>query len=124
LFLLHTIGGRISQARTDPWITRYIFPNGMLPSARQIAEAAEGKLSLEDWHNFPQDYDRTLLSWYSNFERAWPDFAAQYGERFFRMWRYYLLASAGGFRAGGNQLWQVVFSVDGLPGGYKPSEIR
>jgi cyclopropane-fatty-acyl-phospholipid synthase len=124
LFLLHTIGGRISQARTDPWITRYIFPNGMLPSVAQIAEAAEGKLCLEDWHNFPQDYDRTLLSWYANFERAWPEFSAQYGERFYRMWRYYLLASAGGFRAGGNQLWQVVFSADGVPGGYKPSEIR
>jgi len=124
LFLLHTIGGRISQARTDPWITRYIFPNGMLPSAKQIATAAEGRLSLEDWHNFPQDYDRTLLCWYGNFERAWPGLESRYGARFFRMWRYYLLASAGGFRACGNQLWQIVYSRDGVPGGYTPSEIR
>jgi len=124
LFLLHTIGGRLSQARTDPWITRYIFPNGVLPSARQIAKAAEGILTVEDWHNFPQDYDRTLMAWYANFERAWPDLEAKYGERFFRMWRYYLLASAGGFRAGGNQLWQIVFSRDGVADGYTPEAIR
>jgi cyclopropane-fatty-acyl-phospholipid synthase len=124
LFLLHTIGGKISATRTDPWICRYIFPNGMLPSARQIAAAAEGRLNLEDWHNFPQDYDRTLMCWYANFERAWPDIEPRYGERFFRMWRYYLLASAGSFRAGGNQLWQVVYSRDGVPGGYTPDEIR
>jgi cyclopropane-fatty-acyl-phospholipid synthase len=124
VFLLHTIGGLISQARTDPWITRHIFPNGMLPSARQIADAAEARLSLEDWHNFPQDYDRTLMCWYANFERAWPTLEPVYGERFFRMWRYYLLASAGGFRAGGNQLWQIVFSRGGVPGGYTPEGIR
>ena len=124
LFLLHTIGGRLSQARTDPWITRYIFPNGVLPSARQIARAAEGVLRLEDWHNFPLDYDRTLMAWYENFERAWPDLEPKYGERFFRMWRYYLLASAGGFRAGGNQLWQIVFSRDGVAKGYAPEGIR
>ncbi len=124
LFLLHTIGGRLSQARTDPWITRYIFPNGMLPSARQIAKAAEGVLNIEDLHNFPQDYDRTLMAWYANFERAWPELKAKYDERFFRMWRYYLLASAGGFRAGGNQLWQIVFSRDGVRGGYTPEGIR
>lgn len=124
LFVLHTIGGLISQARTDPWITRYIFPNGMLPSAHQIAAAAEARLNLEDWHNFPQDYDRTLMCWYANFERAWPTLEPRYGTRFFRMWRYYLLASAGGFRAGGNQLWQIVLSNNGVPGGYTPEGIR
>ena len=40
------------------------------------------------------------------------------------MWRYYLLASAGGFRAGGNQLWQIVFSRDGVADGYAPDGIR
>jgi cyclopropane-fatty-acyl-phospholipid synthase len=124
LFLLHTIGSRRSQARTDPWITRYIFPNGMLPSPKQITAAAENHLNLEDWHNFPQDYDRTLMCWYGNFERAWPELGARYDERFFRMWRYYLLASAGGFRACGNQLWQIVFSADGLPRGYRAEPIR
>ena len=124
LFLLHTIGGKFSAARTDPWITRYIFPNGMLPSPAQITAAAEGALNIEDWHNFPDDYARTLMCWYENFERAWPTLSDRYGEQFFRMWRYYLLASAGGFRAGGNQLWQIVFSRDGVPGGYSAENIR
>ena len=124
LFLLHTIGGRFSEARTDPWLTRYIFPNGMLPSPAQITTAAEGLLNIEDWHNFPKDYERTLLCWYDRFEAAWPELSQRYDERFFRMWRYYLLACAGGFRAGGNQLWQIVFSRDGLPNGYTVANIR
>lgn len=119
LFLLHTIGNRKSQARTDPWLARYIFPNGMLPSATQITKAAEGLLNLEDWHNFPQDYERTLMCWYERFENNWKELSESYDERFFRMWRYYLLASAGGFRAGGNQLWQIVFSREGVAGGYE-----
>jgi cyclopropane-fatty-acyl-phospholipid synthase len=124
LFLLQTIGSKFSQARTDPWLTRYIFPNGMLPSPLQIANAAEGRLNVEDWHNFPQDYERTLMCWYENFEAAWGELRGDYSERFFRMWRYYLLACAGGFRAGGNQLWQIVFSRDGIPGGYLPENPR
>ena len=124
LFLLHTIGSKFTQSRTDPWLTRYIFPNGMLPSPLHISKAVEGGLNLEDWHNFPQDYERTLMCWYENFERAWGELRADYGERFFRMWRYYLLSCAGGFRAGGNQLWQIVFSRDGAPGGYLPKGIR
>jgi len=124
LFLLHTIGGKFSAARTDPWLTRYIFPNGMLPSPAQITTAAEGTLNIEDWHNFPDDYARTLMCWYQNFEQAWDSLSDRYDERFFRMWRYYLLACAGGFRAGGNQLWQIVFSKDGVAGGYSADHIR
>ncbi|MDP6617336.1 MAG: cyclopropane fatty acyl phospholipid synthase [Gammaproteobacteria bacterium] len=119
LFLLHTIGTRKSLTRTDPWLTRYIFPNGMLPSAAQITRAAEGLHNLEDWHNFPQDYERTLMCWYDRFENKWDELRNNYDERFFRMWRYYLLACAGGFRAGGNQLWQIVFSPNGVSGGYE-----
>ena len=125
LFVLHTIGGVRSLAKTDPWINRYIFPNGQLPSAKQITEAAEGVLVMEDWHSFPQDYDRTLMCWYKNFCAAWGDLRSKYDDRFFRMWRYYLLACAGGFRARGNQLWQIVFSANGVPGrGYAPENIR
>lgn len=50
-FLLHTIGGNSSRTRCDPWITRYIFPNGMLPNTAQIARAAERLFVIEDWHN-------------------------------------------------------------------------
>jgi len=124
LFLLHTIGSPVTLHRADPWFTRYIFPNSSLPSPSHISDASEGLFVMEDWHNFPQDYERTLLAWYDRFEEAWPDLQDKYGERFYRMWRYYLLAVAGGFRAGGNQLWQVVFSPTGVRGGYRPDGIR
>jgi cyclopropane-fatty-acyl-phospholipid synthase len=119
LFLLHTIGGNRSVQQGDPWISRYIFPNSMLPSAKQIATAAEDIFVLEDWHNFGAHYDTTLMRWVENFEAAWPQLRDRYGERFYRMWRYYLLSSAAGFRARKNQLWQVVFSPNGVPGGYE-----
>lgn len=124
LFLLQTIGQKLSLTIMDPWINRYIFPNGMLPSAAGITAAAEGTLNLEDWHNFPHDYERTLMCWYQNFERGWDELKDKYGEQFFRMWRYYLLASAGSFRAGGSQLWQIVFSRGGVAGGYTAENIR
>lgn len=113
LFLLQTIGGNTSVTTTDPWIERYIFPNGMLPSAVQIASAIEGLFALEDWQNFGSYYDRTLMAWWRRFEDSWPGLAARYGERFHRMWRYYLLSCAGAFRAKANQLWQIVFSKTG-----------
>ncbi|GAB4183858.1 MAG: cyclopropane fatty acyl phospholipid synthase [Geothermobacteraceae bacterium] len=118
LFLLHTIGGNETTVKTDPWIERYIFPNGMLPSVRQIAEATEGLFVLEDWHNFGPDYDRTLMAWHANIESAWEDLKA-YDERFRRMWRYYLLSCAGAFRARSNQLWQILFSRDGIEGEFR-----
>jgi len=118
LLLLHTIGGLRSVNRTDPWIERYIFPDSMLPSTAQISRAVEGKFVIEDWHNFGPDYDPTLMCWAENFEEHWPELKHRYDERFFRMWRYYLLACAGSFRARKNQLWQIVLSPRGLPGGY------
>jgi cyclopropane-fatty-acyl-phospholipid synthase len=123
LTLLHTIGGNRSSSRTDPWMDRYIFPNSMLPSATQITKAAEGRLTLEDWHNFGPDYDRTLMEWHRNITAAWGDLPA-YDERFRRMWDFYLLVSAGGFRSRYLQLWQVVFSRDGLDEVYGPPGIR
>ncbi len=119
LFLLHTIGCNVSQVTTDPWIEKYIFPNSMLPSAKQICEAAEGIFVMEDWHNFSAHYDRTLLAWFENFDNAWNDLKSKYGERFYRMWKYYLLSCAGAFRARSNQLWQIVFSPEGKMGGYE-----
>jgi cyclopropane-fatty-acyl-phospholipid synthase len=118
LFLLHTIGGNRSVHAVDPWFAKYIFPNSMLPSARQITTAAEGLFVLEDWHSFGPDYDRTLMVWYDNFTANWEKLRAHYDDRFYRMWTYYLLSSAGSFRARRNQLWQIVFSKNGVLGGY------
>jgi cyclopropane-fatty-acyl-phospholipid synthase len=119
LCLLHTIGGNRSVASTDPWIERYIFPNSMLPSARQICAAIEGLFVLEDWHNFGADYDKTLMHWFRNFHENWDALKKDYDERFYRMWKYYLLSCAGSFRARRNQLWQIVLSPKGVPDGYR-----
>ncbi|MFZ7127217.1 MAG: cyclopropane fatty acyl phospholipid synthase [Desulfobacterales bacterium] len=119
LFLLQTIGNNESVRSCDPWISKYIFPNSMLPSSRQIATAAEGIFVLEDWHSFGPDYDRTLMAWHRNFTDGWDGLEAAYDGRFFRMWHYYLMASAGGFRARRNELWQIVFSRNGLRQGYR-----
>lgn len=118
LFLLHTIGSNDSAVACDPWIDKYIFPNGLLPSIAQIGKAVEGYFVVEDWHNFGADYDRTLMAWYDNFQTHWPELRAHFDERFYRMWRYYLLVCAGSFRARDNQLWQIVLSRHGVPGGY------
>lgn len=118
LFLLHTIGGNKSVRSTDPWISKYIFPNSMLPSIAQIGKAVESLFVMEDWHNFGAHYDKTLLAWHDNFTRAWPELKDTYGERFGRMWRFYLLSSAATFRARRNQLWQVVLSKGGVIDGY------
>lgn len=137
LFLLHTIGGLTSETTSDPWITRYIFPGTVLPSAAQITRAIEGRFVLEDWHNFGADYDRTLMTWHHNLEGAWlslrqaaarrhPDADGpaaahddRYTDRWYRTWRYYLLTCAGTFRARRNQLWQLVLSPTGVGGGFR-----
>jgi len=118
LFLLHTIGSNTSVSSNDPWIDKYIFPNSMLPSTRQITSAMEGLFVLEDWHNFGQYYDKTLMAWYNNFRKNWSKIKDVYDERFYRMWTYYLLSCAGSFRSRRNQLWQIVFSKSGIIGGY------
>ncbi len=110
IFLLHTIGSNKTDNSVDPWIDKYIFPNGCLPSIRQIADASESHFVMEDWHNFGADYDKTLMAWHERFLACWPEIADNYSERFKRMFSYYLNACAGAFRARDIQLWQVVFS--------------
>ncbi len=118
-FGLQAIVGNKSEVTTDPWIDKYIFPNGMLPSIKQLGDSIEGLFVAEDWHNFGVDYDTTLHAWFDNFNKGWPDIKDKYGERFYRMWKYYLLMSAGSFRSRKNQLWQIVLSKGGVLGGYQ-----
>jgi cyclopropane-fatty-acyl-phospholipid synthase len=119
LFLLHTIGKNQRGTVPDPWIDKYIFPNGVIPAITEISEAIGDLFVVEDLHNFGADYDRTLMAWHENFEKAWPRFADKLGQRFYRMWRYYLLSCAGAFRARDIQLWQWVLSKNGVAGGYR-----
>ena len=119
LFLLHTIGNYVTEKKRDVWLDKYIFPNGHLPSASEITEVLEGRFLIEDWHNFGRDYDLTLMAWWDNFERAWPQLSAKYDERFYRMWKYFILSSAGFFRSGQGQLWQLVLSKRGRSQPYR-----
>jgi cyclopropane-fatty-acyl-phospholipid synthase len=116
ILFIHTIGRKDSArpGQADPWIRKYIFPGGQLPSAAQIAKAAEKYFRLEDLENFGHYYDPTLMTWFRNFDKNWPKFKDQYGERFYRMWKYYLLSCAGAFRSGSISLFQFVF-VKGNP---------
>ncbi|AOR65642.1 cyclopropane fatty acyl phospholipid synthase [Pectobacterium wasabiae] len=117
LFLLHTIGANSTGSRLDPWIHKYIFPNGCIPSIQHIAQASEPYMVMEDWHNFGADYDRTLMAWHTRFQQGWPQLSTRYTARFRRMFSYYLNACAGAFRARDLQLWQIVFSINGIDGG-------
>lgn len=119
LFLLHTIGANTSVVANEPWSEKYIFPNSHLPSIKQIGGAIEGLFIMEDWHNFGAHYDKTLMAWFENFDRSWDGLKHNYDERFYRMWKYYLLSSAGSFRARNVQLWQVVLSKKGVLHGYQ-----
>ncbi|MCX4188469.1 cyclopropane fatty acyl phospholipid synthase [Methylophaga sp. OBS4] len=119
LFLLHTIGIYKTTHHADPWIDKYIFRNGKLPSAEQISKVLNDRLLIEDWHNFGHDYYLTLMAWWENFDAAWPNIAGKYDERFYRMWRYYLLSCAGFFKARRGQLWQLVLSKRNRPHIYR-----
>lgn len=110
IFLLHTIGANVSGINRDPWINRYIFPNGMLPSIAQIAKAAEGLFVIEDLHNMGPHYDKTLMCWNERFQAAWQRLSQKYDETFKRMWEFYLLSCAGVFRARHTQVWQIVMT--------------
>lgn len=109
MMLHHTIGSNDWRTSSDPWFDRYIFPGGVLPSLGQIAKSAHKYWSIEDVHNFGPYYTRTLLAWQSKISKHWQEIP-HYDQRFRRMWDYYLLSSAAGFRARSIQLWQIVFT--------------
>ncbi len=114
LFLLHTIGKR-SGWQMDPWIHKYIFPVGVVPREKQIVRASKNYFTQLDWHKFGgEHYDQTLMAWHANFQKHWPQLKAKYADKingqFKRMWDYYLLFCAGGFRSQELDLWQIVFA--------------
>ena len=119
LFMLHTIGDQRTTRTIEPWLEKYIFPGGVIPSMAQIGAAIDGLFTVIDVHNIGPHYDKTLVAWYDNFEAKWPRQRTPEQERFYRMWKYYLLCCAGGFRARILQVWQFVFSTGGVPEGYQ-----
>ena len=109
LFLLHTIGTNNSSISINQWVNSYIFPYGQIPSIRQIGAAIEGIFIMEDWHNFGNFYDQTLMSWHKNFNDNWYTLSHRYDERFKRLWNYYLLSCAASFRAKGKPIMANCF---------------
>jgi len=119
LLLLHTIGSHGGGRAVDAWTEKYIFPEGTQPTIREIGAAIERLFVMEDWQNLGADYDPTLMAWFANFDAAWDRLRPKYGDRFYRMWKYFLLGSAGSFRARRNNVWQIVLARRGVPGGYR-----
>ncbi len=112
--LVHTIGSNVSRFRTFPFVDRYIFPNVCAPSLAQVCKSMEGIFVAEDVHNFGPDYDHTLMAWWNNFDAAWPRLrGGKYDDRFYKMWRFYLLGAAGLSRARNGQLWHFVLTKTG-----------
>jgi cyclopropane-fatty-acyl-phospholipid synthase len=113
LFLMHTFGNiNASPTLRTPeveWVTNHIFPGLVNPSYGQIAAASDGLFTVMDVQEFGAYYDPTLMAWHDNFEKGWSSIKHLYDERFYRMWRYYLLICAGAFRSGNFRLWQTVF---------------
>ncbi|MBT4086875.1 MAG: cyclopropane fatty acyl phospholipid synthase [Deltaproteobacteria bacterium] len=105
---IQTIGANKSTTTVNEWTSKFIFPNSMIPSISQIGQAMEELFVMEDWHNLGEHYDKTLMAWFENFESAWPKLKKQYDNRFYRMWKYYLLSCAGAFRSRNLQAWQIV----------------
>jgi cyclopropane-fatty-acyl-phospholipid synthase len=112
IFLCNGIAANQSHLHADPWIKRYIFPNSVLPSLARLVRGAEGLFLVDDIQNIGPNYDPTLLAWEENVRRAWPRFADRYGERFLRMWRFYLLSCAAAFRARSLQVFSIRFLTE------------
>lgn len=121
IWLLHTIGDNICSS--DPWLEKYIFPNGELPTVGQISKSVLGLFDMEDFHNFGLDYQRTLAEWEVNFRKRWEGIRERnvklYTERFFRMWIYYLNCCQAAFRSRNMLLWQLVMSKAYFSQGYQ-----
>ncbi|MGB4076280.1 MAG: cyclopropane fatty acyl phospholipid synthase [Minisyncoccia bacterium] len=119
LFLLHSIVGRQRENGTDPFIDKYIFPNGELPTMAEILESVEGTFVVEDLHNLGTNYEWTLRAWRENLQLRWSDIVAAHGMRTARMYEYYLAISEAAFRSRTLNVVQIVLSPRGKRGGYR-----
>lgn len=111
--VIHTIANNRSLRHGTPFIEKYIFPNAVAPSLAQLGKAIEGLFVLEDLQNIGPDYDPTLMAWWANFDRTYPEISSKYDQRFYRMWKFYLLAAAGASRSRDGQLFHLVLTKTG-----------
>lgn len=110
MFLLHFISA-VKEYPGDPWIKKYIFPGGTVPSLREIVSCAgDCDFHTLDVENLRLHYNRTLLCWEKNFVKHMDEIRCQYGEKFVRMWHLYLASCAATFHNGIIDLHQILFT--------------
>ena len=110
--MLHFISG-LKEHAGDPWIKKYIFPGGTVPSLREmIYQAAENDFHTIDVEDLRLHYNRTLLCWEKNFKEHIDEVREMFDERFVRMWDLYLCACAATFHNGIIDLHQIIFTND------------
>jgi len=116
--LVHSITG-VKDGGNDPWIDKYIFPGGYIPSISEIvANIGEKEFHLLDIESLRGHYGKTLEKWADNFERSMPQIREMKDEAFIRMWRLYLNSCAASFNTGAIDVHQFLFSkglADGMP---------
>jgi len=116
--LIHTIGRTAPPDATNPWIARYIFPGGYVPSLSEVAEAIQNTgLRIGDVECLRLHYAMTLRCWFDRFSASADVVAALKDDRFVRMWRFYLAASEQTFRHGPQDVFQFQLCrrVDAVP---------
>jgi cyclopropane-fatty-acyl-phospholipid synthase len=100
LFMLHYISG-LDEVVSSPWMRKYIFPGGTLPSLREIVSLAyDYDFRIIDIESLRRHYYKTLMCWYHNFETVRDNVLAEKGEEFVRMWELYLVGCAVAFNIG------------------------
>ena len=110
LFLLHFISG-LKEHPGDPWIKKYIFPGGVIPSLREIMNClAEDNFHTLDVENLRNHYNRTLLCWEKNYKEHIDEVREMFDEEFVRMWDLYLSACAAIFHNGIIDIHQILVS--------------
>lgn len=116
LFVLQAISAESFNSRSNVfldqyvlWLLRHIFPNGYLPRPSDLVGPLTKGFSVEHQESFGHDYARTLLAWKENFDRNWPSLKAKYGERFWRIWQYYLQGCRAFFLTGRCNVYQLKY---------------
>ncbi len=118
VFLLHTIGQRGIPTATSPWIRKYIFPGGYIPSLSDIInETQKLNINITDIEILRLHYAHTLNHWYKNIQKNKDKVVKMFDERFYRMWEFYLLASKYSFVNMGNVVFQIQIAknINNLP---------
>ena len=116
--LLHSIGRKGGPGSTGAWVRKYIFPGGYAPALSETLPAIEqSKLWVTDVEIWRMHYAETCLAWGGRFAANRDKAAAMLGERFCRMWEFYLLISEFSFRYGKHMVFQIQMTrdVDALP---------